>query len=262
MPTMRATAAAALVLAGTGSLPAQTTETEPGSSAAAYFALIATPLGGLAPDVAPALTGAPATLGWRIAYAQIGDSDFRLRDLVAGIDLPLGRSQLGIDVGWNAESCSAEFEQAFGDCKGNVLGAARWSTPLLTVHPEAGRTGSAFGLGFEAGVGYARPRISELFGDVDLAAWSASVGLPAAVTARAGRVEIIPFLVPALGWGRLSASYAGESEARSGVRFMLGGGLQVKMHETFGIALGVQKVFIDGGKTALGVGLSWHALSR
>jgi hypothetical protein len=67
-------------------------------------------------------------------------------------------------------------------------------------------------------------------------------------------VQIVPFVSPGFGWGRVSEG--GDSE--SGTRFVLGGGVGiVSSNSGLGLTLGAQKVFIDGGKLVFGAGLTW-----
>jgi hypothetical protein len=253
-----------LALGAAHAAGAQTYQDDEGSSAdaaAAYAALASTPLGGSAPIIVGPLMGAHPAFGWRLQYAQFGSSDLRWRNIVAGIDVPVGASVLGLKAGWNAASCSDFTESFLGDCKGNFLASADWTSRLAHV-PMGVAPGSAeFALGLQGAVGYAKPRVADIIteNNIEMSSWAASVGVPAAITAPAGSVKIVPYLTPAIGWGRLSASYSGESESYSDIRFLLGGGLHLEFQGGLGLDFGLQKVFIDGGETTFGGGLSWHA---
>jgi hypothetical protein len=62
-----------------------------------------------------------------------------------------------------------------------------------------------------------------------------------------------PFLVPGIGYGRLSS----DEDSESGMRPMLGGGLAISSRKsTFAAHVGFQKVFIDEGEMAFGLGFS------
>lgn len=248
LKTWQAYAVALLALGATRSAVAQSS-----GDNAAYLALVSTPIGGAAPSIAAPLIGSGGSLGWHVRYAQIGTSDLRFRHVLAGLDLSLGRSALAIDAGWNAVSCSDAFQTTFGDCKGNFLAGAQFATPIIGV----GAHGSGVALGFQADVGYSKPKLVDL-GNDDFAAYSAAASLPLAITASAGGTKIAPYIAPGFGWGRLSASYGGSSDSESGTRFMLGGGVRIESMGGLGLSVGAQKVFIDGGKTTIGGGFSWH----
>jgi hypothetical protein len=221
--------------------------------AAAYGALVSTPVGATVPRLAAPMMYRNPGFGVHADYGQIGDSDYRNRSFVGGLDVPLAHTELSLTAGWNSPSCPSG-----ADCKGNWLAGARWSARLLGMN-----AGSAspmrFALGVDANLGYAKPKN---FADTstDVAAWSASVGVPVAMTAKMGNMSIAPYVTPGFGWGRLSASYSGTSESESGTRFMMGGGVQLAFPMGLDINAGLQKVFISGGMTVWGGGLSWHGI--
>ena len=80
-----------------------------------------------------------------------------------------------------------------------------------------------------------------------------SAGAPVALVLKSGDMTWAPFVTPGFGWGRLSAQ--GTSE--SGTRFMMGAGLGVSHRNGWGASVGMQKVFIDQGKTVFGLNLSY-----
>jgi hypothetical protein len=88
----------------------------------------------------------------------------------------------------------------------------------------------------------------------DLGLLSFSAGVPVALVLKSGDMTFAPFVTPGLGWGRISPT-GGTSE--SGTRFMTGAGLGVSHRNGWSVSLGMQKVFIDQGKTVLGLNLSW-----
>ena len=66
--------------------------------------------------------------------------------------------------------------------------------------------------------------------------------------------SVMPYLVPSAGYGMVS----GTDDSRGGVRAMLGGGVRVQSARTgFGGMAGFQKVFISGGGTVFGIGLTY-----
>ena len=245
---MRRLLSAALVLAVSAPLAAQSS-----GDVAAYLALASTPAGGVAPSLAAPLMMQPASTRWRVQYGQIGDSDFRMRNIVGGVDVAAGPGVFGLTAGWDAPSCPAG-----SGCKGNFLAGVDWTTRLVGTPAPA--NAARFALGLKASVGYAKPHGTDpLSGaDISLSTWSASLGLPVAMTASAGGVSISPFVTPGYGWGRVSTSYSGSSTSENGTRFLLGGGVQVGFRSGVALMAGMQKVFITGGKTAFGAGLSWQ----
>lgn len=217
--------------------------------AAAYMALVTTPAGATVPRLAAPMTFRKAAFGVHAEYGQIGEGDFHNRNFVGGVDVPLASTELSLTAGWNSPSCPSD-----ADCKGNWLAGARWSARLLG-------TGSAtpmhFALGLDANLGYAKPKLDA---STSMSAWSASVGVPVAMTAKMGTMNISPYVTPGFGWGRLSASYDGTSQSESGTRFLMGGGVQLAFPMGLDVNAGLQKVFIDGGRTVWGGGLSWHGI--
>jgi hypothetical protein len=89
-------------------------------------------------------------------------------------------------------------------------------------------------------------------------AMSLSVGVPLSLSGgKAWRYT--GFVTPGFGIGRLSS----EGESESGNRPMVGAGARVRNAANgFGFLVGVQKVFIEEGKTQLGLGMSWTPSGR
>ena len=247
LSTLSALAAVAAPLAAQ-----EVTDGPSAGDVAAYGALIATPVGATVPRLASAMMFGKPSFGVHADYGQMSEGDLHSRNFVGGVDVPVAGTELSLTAGWNTPGCPSD-----ADCKGSWLAGARWSARVLG-------TGSAspmrFALGLDANLGYAKPKVA---GDesTDYAAWSASVGVPVAVTAKMGNMHIAPYVTPGFGWGRVSASYdGGDSQSESGTRFLMGGGVQLAFPMGLDVNAGMQKVFIDGGRTVWGGGLSWHGI--
>ncbi|MDQ2766478.1 MAG: hypothetical protein M3Y30_04910, partial [Gemmatimonadota bacterium] len=88
--------------------------------------------------------------------------------------------------------------------------------------------------------------------------WTASTSAPLSLAiGRHSGIQLVPFVSPGFGWGHIS----GGGESASGSRFMLGGGLGiVGISSGVGLTLGAQKIFVDGGKTVFGAGITLSKL--
>ena len=246
---------------------------------------------------APAPAIGQRGIGLRAQFGQITDPvggiggfDISRRIVAGGLDIPVGLGTLGLTGGYLDYGCDEISEQIDFDgdgvndfgvalgCKSGMTGAATWSMPLIATAPgEVGGTGWLLGL--DAGVGMSsgdlfEVRVSGAEGfpfnvGVKLGAstLTAGVGLPMGLVVRSGGVTVVPHLLPRLAWGRteLDLPNVGElppgtddSPSESAVRFMLGGGVGLQFSGTgLGMHVGMQKVFVDEGKLAVGVGLSW-----
>ena len=265
------------------------------SKFAAYFALTSTPLGVLPPFLgAPAAAGARRGIGFRAQFGQISDPvedlagfDISRRVIAGGIDIPLARGTLGLTAGYLEYGCDEISQQIDFDgdgvndfgltlgCESGMTGAASWSMPLIASAPgELGGTGWMLGLDASLGLSSGdllKVRLSGGFPGLAISlgasTLTAGVGLPLGLVVRSGGVTVVPHLMPRLAWGRteLDLPNFGElppgtddSPSESDVRFMLGGGLGLQFSGTaLGVHLGMQKVFVEDGKLAVGAGLSW-----
>src|SRR5437764_179080 len=88
----------------------------------------------------------------------------------------------------------------------------------------------------------------------DVAGYRALGGAPVALVVKSGSMTWAAYVTPAFGWGRVSPTGAASV---SGTRFMMGGGLGVTHANGWGLSLGMQKIFIDQGKTAFGLNVSY-----
>jgi hypothetical protein len=212
---------------------------------AAYYALIFTPAGGLAPTP-PRSAGSPTAFQLHYGYMSepFFEPDESTHRFALTADLRAGAARVGFTAGYLmncAQNSCASTDRAV------MLGASASGT-LLSRAQGTGSGGTNWSLGANGSIGYASPTGEE--SDFDML--SLAAGLPLSLTAGT-RGQFIPFIVPGVGWGRVSV---GE-ESESGVRFLLGGGLGFASASGLNISVGAQKVFIEESPTLIGVQLGW-----
>ena len=211
-----------------------------GGSVAGYIALVSTPTAGVPPVVKQWMLADPAHgVGTETQWGHVSGNGGSLDTFVSGVTLPLaeGRADVGLSAGYLQASCGQ------GDCTGFAVASGVVEGRVL--QSQAGN--ATFMLGLSGRIGFAKPG--------DGTAWSASASAPLSMAMGSPTgVQIVPFVSPGFGWGRVSEG--GDSE--SGTRFVLGGGVGiVSSNSGLGLTLGAHKVFIDGGKLVFGAGLTW-----
>ena len=223
----------------------------------AYLALISTPTAGM-PDAVPFwMTGAQrAGLGFRASFGFVDLEGGSIRNFAGTFDIPFGRNDLGLSVGYFSPDCD-------GECDGHVMFGADYSRPLITG--QAGEGQSQFMLGVLANVGYAKPDIVDLGTEVDMTSWSFTLGTPLSMNIPSGRAKIIPFLTPSLGWGQISVSAESDGFEASvdldDFRFVLSGGVGIAgLANGLTLNAGLKKVFVDEGDILFGVGMTWNGV--
>jgi hypothetical protein len=163
-----------------------------------------------------------------------------MNTLVAGVSVPISndRGDLTLSGGYLTRDCRG--------CSGQFVAGLAAERGLLRQELDSG--GAQFGLGINGSLGFGTPD-----GATHL---SATLGAPIYFAAgKAGKVQVVPFLTPAVGWGVVLPD-GGDSE--SGVRFMAGGGVGiVNVAPGVNLHLGVQKTFIQTGKMVFGAGLTY-----
>ena len=113
-------------------------------------------------------------------------------------------------------------------------------------------------IGFDGSVGYS-PRKGE-------SAMALAAGIPVALAFQNGNVRILPFITPALGYGRLGNIEYWEDEAPTShgtIVPMIGGGLGLEFGTSgVGANVGFQRVLKgEGGATQLGFGVTWNGMN-
>jgi hypothetical protein len=215
------------------------------NDAAAYLALSVTPVGAMTPVVSSAMLGRIAK-GYSVTgqYGHVSDDALGFNSFGASISMPLSGISLGGSLGFISPSADGS--------KSNLMLGANAETNLGAWALGAGKNANLFTLSARGDLGWANPD-DGTGTDNSITALSFSAGAPLALVLKNGDMTWAPFVTPGLGWGRLSAQ--GTSE--SGTRFMMGAGLGMTHRNGWGVSVGMQKVFIENGKTVFGLNLSY-----
>jgi hypothetical protein len=193
---------------------------------AAYLAVTFTPVGAFVPHAPAASPDHGSAFVVRYGNLDLGSSS--LHNVGIGGDFPVGTGRLGLTLG--ATTCDG--------CKRNLMAGVDYTAILISSQASVG-VRPAFGIAKPKGGG---------------TAISVGMSLPLEIAfSGATGPYFIPSITPGLAFGRVS----GDGESQSGARGMLGGGLSIAgRHSGLALHVGVQKVFIDGGETTIGLGLS------
>jgi len=212
---------------------------------AAYVALSATPVGAMTPVVSSAMLGRIAK-GYSVTgqYGHLSDDAAGFNSFGASVSMPLSGFSLGGSLGFMSPSAQGS--------KSNLMLGANAETNLGAWALGQGKNANLFTLSARGDFGWANPDDGTGTSN-SITALSLSAGAPLALVLKNGDMTWAPFVTPGLGWGRLSANGASES----GTRFMMGAGLGMTHRNGWGVSVGMQKVFIDQGKTVFGLNLSY-----
>ena len=232
----------------------------------AFLALSVTPAGALPPLLTRSMAGGPRTLGGpgsgtstglgvfqvaaRYGYGRIPtdnpDEDARYNTFVgtalyaAGEAATINGSVGLVDPTCSDPDCGTQWVYSIGGdvaLGGTMLGATATS-PRVTV-------------GLSGEIGYTSKG--------DVTAVSAVAGVPLSVVFGSGQTKIVPYLVPAFGFGRARLA-AGDPE-ESATRFLLGGGIGLMNISTLvNVSAGFQKIFFSAfdvsSKTTFGLAVT------
>lgn len=195
----------------------------------AFAALTLTPTGGLVP-LPPPIAGRGSAFLLRYGMLDFGSGGPTLNNFVAGGDFATSNGRFGAALGYS--TCDG--------CDGNITASMDYTASITQ--------GKAL-VAVRPAVGFSKP--TEGSGT----ALSLGISLPLSVDLSAGTgAHLIPYLVPGVGYGRIS----GEGESQSGTRPMLGGGFAIASRNSgFGIHFGFNKTFVEDGETTFGLGLSF-----
>ena len=212
---------------------------------AGYVALSTTPVGAMTPVVSSAMLGRIAK-GYSITgqYGHLSDDAAGFNSFGASVSMPLSGFSLGGSLGFMSPSAQGS--------KSNLMLGANAETNLGAWALGQGKNANLFTLSARGDFGWANPDDGTGTSN-SITALSLSAGAPLALVLKNGDMTWAPFVTPGLGWGRLSANGASES----GTRFMMGAGLGMTHRNGWGVSVGMQKVFIDQGKTVFGLNLSY-----
>ena len=240
-----------IVLCIVGSLTAGRTcleAADDGHALAAYLALTSTPIGLVGPEP-PEVEGLGRGPRLTLRYGHLG-SAFEEEDDVHAPALSLG---LAAGRGHATVTLSRPIFCDNGHCEDSawVVGLG-WSGSLWRGRVESAR-------GPELSIGIA-PSLGTYWATeegLDPQLLSGHVGVPLAATLGRGTRWMF-YAIPGAGWGQIR--YDGDT--LSGLRATVGGGLAIVNPDGVGFNLGVQKVLMEGGRTQLGVGISWQGRGR
>lgn len=215
---------------------------------AAYGALITTPVGALVPsafgvDAAKARPTFDLRYG-RFSYGE-NEGDYTVNGIALGASAAFKGGRIGGTLG--TQTCDG--------CDATTMVGVDYEYNVST-----GKTGqNAYAIGVQPSFGWSRQPYEDAAGESQAAnAMSLALGVP--VSLSGGKAwRYTGFVTPGFGYGRASE----DGESLSGTRAMLGAGVRVRSTEMgLGFMVGMQKVFIEDGKTQLGLGLSWTPAGR
>jgi hypothetical protein len=221
-------------------MPVESARAQDTGDFVAYVALNFTPPAGFAPVMTRTMLG-QAQPGWDLVprYGRVDLFEDAANNFALSIVHGGGRSSFGFTAGyWNpdCDGCDGHFVAGLG-------GDTRLAASPLGTGPGA----MLLTIGLNGEIGFGKPEGATL--------WSATAGLPVALVAGSNSgLRLAPFLTPGFGFGYVTAD--GDSE--SGTRPLLGGGIGIWAASGFGVTIGFQKVFIEDGKTTLGINASFR----
>ena len=206
---------------------------------AGYVALSGTPVGAMTPVVTSAMFGR-IPKGYSIIgqYGHLSDNVLGFNSFGVTASMPFSGVSLGGSLGFMSPSAQG--------AKSNMMLGLNAETNLGAWALTDGKDANLFTMSVRGDFGWANPQ--------DLGLLSFSAGVPVALVLKSGDMTFAPFVTPGFGWGRVSPT-GGTSE--SGTRFMTGAGIGFSHRNGWGASLGMQKVFIDQGKTVIGLNLSY-----
>jgi hypothetical protein len=230
-----------LMVGASATLPQNAARSQSTGDAAAYFALIDTPVGALPPLLSSAMLSRAMTspdIGLR--FGHVGLQGGSLNSFDGRLSLPVGsKAQFGINAGYEDLSCDTP------GCNGHFIAGANAEGRLARSTIGTGADAAQLTIGLNGEVGFGRGNGTTVA--------SFTGGLPIALVSGTPTFKLAPFVTPAIGWGRVSDS--GTSD--SGTRFLLGGGVAFQNTTNgVGATVGFQKIFINGGEMMFGLGLT------
>jgi hypothetical protein len=213
---------------------------------AAYAALSSTPVGAMTPVVTSAMLGRIAK-GYSIAgqYGHYSDNGAGFNAFGASVSMPVSGFSLGGSLGFMSPNGGTND-------KSNLMLGLNAESNLGAWAIGDGKDANLFTMSLRGDFGWANPDDGTGTNN-SVTALSLSAGAPFALVLKTGDMTFAPFVTPGLGWGRLSASGASES----GTRFMMGAGIGMAHRNGWGVSVGMQKVFIDQGKSVFGLNVSY-----
>jgi hypothetical protein len=222
----------------------------------AYRALSGTPVGALPPIMTSTILGTlQRTTQFAIRYGYLQgfaipgsyQSDRNgANNVAASVVLPMS---IGSTVTGTAGVWYPTKADVNGDRQASLLLGLGGDYRLGSAPVGDATTSPVLTFSLDGDLGYGKPREGSI--------WSLSVGAPIGLVTRGTGMQIAPFLIPAIGFGNLSASNALGGTTFSGVRYSVGGGVGVfNPASTLMVSLGFQHIFIGGSATLVGLVVS------
>lgn len=211
---------------------------------AAYTALSVTPVGAMTPVVTSSMLGrVPQGYSFAGQYGHLSDNGTSVNSFGATASMPLSGIQVGGSFGFVSPSSNTGL-------KSNMMLGLNAESNLGAWALTQGKDANLFTLGLRGDFGWANP--DDGAGST-ATALSFAAGAPVALVLKSGDLTWAPFVTPGFGWGRLGENGVSES----GTRFMMGAGLGMSHRNGWGVSVGMQKVFIDQGKSVFGLNVSY-----
>lgn len=209
---------------------------------AGYLALSTTPAGAMTPTVTNAMLGR-ISKSYEIAgrYAHLSQDGGGFNSFGASASMPVSGFTLGGTLGYWSSSCDG--------CDGSMMLGLNAETNLSSMKIGEGKNPNRLNIGARGDFGWGNPKE----GTTSLTSLGLSAVVPVTLVLRNGSMTFAPFITPGMGWGRISAD--GSSE--SGTRPLMGLGLGMMNANGWGVSVGMQKVFIDQGKSVFGLNVSY-----
>lgn len=216
---------------------------------AAWDALVVSPIGALPPRMHDELfvgTRTPAELSVRYGRWRYDEDDAIHNDIGLTVTHGFGatRTDIAVTVAYLSLSC--------GTCSTWLSGGVEVLRPVLR-HVLAGQAEreTTASLGVRASAGAAR-----YLGDGYAAATSLALSTPVSIAFPfVWRSRVSVSAMPGIGVGRLAST----DDDANGTLPMLGVSVAWALHSGVIMDLGIQRVFINGGPSQFGAGLSWAA---
>jgi hypothetical protein len=234
-------AGCAVLAGGSGEARAQST-----GDLAAWDALVVTPVGALPPRVHDLLFGDSARAELSVRYGRwrydIDDAIHNDFGVTLSRQLGIGDTGIALTAGYLSLSC--------GTCKSWLSGGIEVQTRLIrqtlagdSLHEVAASLGVRASAGAARFLGDGRATATSIAG-------AASIGM-AFPLGWSSRMSVA--VLPGLGIGRFSS----VDEDAYGTRPTFGASMAWALPKGIVVDLGLQRVYIEGGPTLFGGGLSW-----
>jgi hypothetical protein len=227
----------AFSLAALAALGARDLYAQSNNSGAGWTGLMLTPIGALTP-MGPATANDTTQYRLQLRYGhwRFAPGDDNTHNLGLGVGFRTGSSRTTIELGYGHDaSCD--------NCDYVMIGV---DVDVPLIQPSENETGG-LRVALNPAAGFGHPT------DGSGTALSGALSVPVSFVYPVGRVSLIPFVSPGVGYGRLSA----DGESAGAERNILAGGIGIASPQSaLRVTISAHKVFIDRAPTVYGIGLS------